>query len=35
MDIINTNSFRYENISFDTCSISLRKQAKTGNEPPK
>ena len=33
MDIINTNSFRYENISFDTCSISLRKQAKTGNEP--
>lgn len=33
MDIINFNSFRYENVGFDTRSISLKKQAKTGNEP--
>ena len=32
MDIINSNSFRYENVGFDTCSISLKKQIETGNE---
>ena len=32
MDIINSNSFKYENISFDTYSISLKKQIETGKE---
>ena len=31
MDIINSSSFKYENSSFDTCSIS-KKQIETGNE---